>query len=453
MLSDWEATNFLTINVCQRLRKFGVVALLLSWFGSQTAGAAVYGRLKAEFLLHGQPHPVSLTISDGVYRKTFRDVTYIDELVPANATYSIEASIPTGSFNAGGVTFKDLIPSFRIEPGALTEINIHLLPGSEVKSFTPVILIEDKSAQARVTSSVSRSPSNISRFTLSSKLTGFPGARLILDTIVEPLNSNEGYLCAAPCKHLLPASVDCSTHCFTCSSTAVLKGDLWKGNFNMCGYTLDTGGSGEVSSTFERFAAGTGGMVLNAALWNAAILKPARTELKNIATGRAWTLQPPYAARSFPDFVVPTGAYLYKFVPPEGSGPGEPRNLVFPIAVKEREISSLYLDFPAKGFKDFEPVAIADNRLGLVVSGLRHTLSGRSLTIDVSNSGFEQDVAWILVPIPTSLSVRQIALTWSNGGPLTTLRENYDYTLNPKVDELLVVLKVRAGGGTYNVTF
>ena len=442
-----------TNRVCLRLRLIGAIALLLCCPITQTAGATDYGRLKAYFLLHGQPHSVSLTISDGVYRKTFRDVTDIDELVPANATYSIEASVATDSLNAGSITFKDVIPNFRIAPGAVTGINVHLVPGAEAYSFTPVILIEDRLAQARVISSISRSPSDTSRFTLNSTITGSPGTHVALDTIVEPLSSNEGYLCAPPCKHLLPAGVDCSTHCYTCSTTAVLQGNVWKENFNMCSYTLDTGGSGGVASTFERFAAGTGGMVLNAALWNAAILKPTRTQLKSVATGKAWTLQPPYAARSFPDFVVPAGPYLYNFVPPEGAGPHTKRNLVLPIVVREREISSLYLDFPADDVKDFEPIVIADNRLGLVVSRLRYALNGRALTIEVSDGGFEHDTAWILVPLPTSVAGNRVVLTSSDRGRVTTLREGYDYTLNPKVDQLLVVLKVPAGGGLYTIMF
>lgn len=427
-------------------------ALLLSCHAPHAAGAVSYGRLKAHFLLNGQPHPASLTISDGVYRKTFKEVTYLDELVPVDATYAIEASVAADSPHAGGVTFKDVIPSFRIQPDALTEINVHLISGPEATAFSPVVLIEDRLAQARVSSVISPS-SDGSRFTLNSRITGFPGSRVILDTIVEPLHREEGYLCPAPCAHILPAAVDCSVYCYTCSTTAVLQGNVWKENFNLCSLTLDTGGSGGVASTFQRFAAGTGGMVLNAALWNAAILKPARTELKSVTTGRTWVLQPPFKARRFPDFAVPAGAYLYTFVPPEGSGPHTGRNLALPMAVRDREISSLYLDFPPDGFKDFEPRVLGDNRLGLAVSGLRHSVSGRSLTVEVPNSGFKQDVAWVVAPLPADGSTHAVTVTVSDGRQVTTLRENYDYSLNPKTGQLLVVIQVPAGGGLYTVTF
>jgi hypothetical protein len=125
-------------------------ALLLLASTSATEPSKL-SRLRATFTLNGKPHPVNLTISDGINVKTFTSVATIDHDVPRNGTYVLEWSVL--SQQASGVakpeTTRDVIHQLALPEGGAT-LRFYLQHPAEQKLLTPVILVEQEGANARL---------------------------------------------------------------------------------------------------------------------------------------------------------------------------------------------------------------------------------------------------------------------------------------------------------------
>lgn len=413
--------------------------------GRPVAAATEKARLRVSFLRNGVPWPATLIVADGSLRKVFRNVTRIDAAVPRRATYTVLAD----TVGTGRVTFKDVIPVLEL-PAAGRDLVVHL-PAGGLEAFSPAVLVEDAPASVSVRSQVLGVPDSGRPFTLSTTAEGRPGSTTMLDTIIEPIDRQVGYLCQSPCPHLYPRAlpVDCSTYCYTCSTTAVLQAGHWKENFNLCSLTVETDGSAApVESVLRRLPAGQGGVGLAVALRRDGALVPVLARLRSLASTAEWVLRPPFTKRSYPDFVVPVGRYVYALTVPDPGAPGGSFTHALPLAVEDRRIRTVLLDLPQIATLDpFDVRVLGDSRLGLALSRARLVVTGpRSVRVVANLEGSRDDVGWVTVVLPGAATVVAVRLVDGAGPAL-------DFTVTGDTRVRLLTVAVGPGRTRFDVEF
>lgn len=219
----------------------------------------------------------------------------------------------------------------------------------------------------------------------------------------------------------------------------------------MCSFTVDGGGS-PVASTLEPIPPNLGGIVLNAAVRNDAIVRPLVTELTDLRSGSTVRLEPPFATRSFPDFVVHTGFHTFTATFPGRGGPERSQAFSLPVELTGSEILSLFLTLPgAEDLRPFAASALADSRLGLAVADVRSTLHrGSTLHVDVDMSPIGDGVGWILVTFPRNRSVTGIRRLppgeTRDGEPLT---EHRDFAVAPLENRNALIVRTTDRSARY----
>ncbi|MDZ5696231.1 hypothetical protein [Chelativorans sp. M5D2P16] len=388
---------------------------------ADTSAGTKFGELRLQFLYDGKEVPGSLIVSDGKFRKEWRNAPRITAQVPTRATYIIDLK-PPGDTAPQRVTFRDVVPEFDVPAGGVRDVIVHVPKPGGPDAFDPFIFVEDRQAKATIVSRLEVSGENRERVRIISNVRQAPGTRVLIDGIYmkdadRPEDARD-YTCGANCPHMFN-EIDCSVHCYTCTSTAVYDG-YWKGNYNMCeGLTSEP----PPGSDFDVLPEGIGGVHLAAATRNDGIVFPLRSSLRSGET--AQDLTPPLNVRSFPDFTAPAGYHLYSVTLPGGDG-GAPETLNLPVNVADGRITQLYIKLPAAAPEAVVPMLIGDDRLGIPERSLRHEATGKRVTIYVKTDDPDPGHAWVLVPVPERSKVRVT-------DPFTgkALSEHRDYAVTP----------------------
>lgn len=385
-----------------------------------------HARLRLRFLLDGRPYPATLVVASEHERAVFADVREIDALVPRVATYSLTMKDAT----SGAVTFKDVIPTLTLPEDGLDGL-IHLVEGAQARDFEPMLLIEERGANARVRSRAAPTPQSGQAFTLHAEVQGTPGKQVILDTILESSSPARGYTCPAPCPLIYPEpsalGVDCSIYCYGCSSTSVLKGDHWVGNHNLCSLTLDSGGQAQRQAILEPLPAGRGGVALLAALRNDAAVTVHSAALQDRA-GTRLELRAPIAARAYPDFVVPHGDFSYELRVADPSLEAGSALFTLPMPVEEGRNRTFLLNLPALGvLPPFTAWALGDSRLGLALHRAEASFERGVVQVEADFDGSDGAIGWVMVVLPKEAPVRSVALTSRRSCGRHELQPGTDY--------------------------
>lgn len=354
------------------------------------------GRLKLEFLYKGRPVSGSLIISDGAWRREWRDVRSIDAEVPARATYTIDLK-PPGDPYPVPVTFRDIIPEFTVPAGGERSVVVRVQPPGGPRAFVPVVLVQDAGPDVRLDTTRLSDPENPSRVVLRTKTEQPPGIAALIDGVYLENEDDRDlvreFTCGDNCPHIFKET-DCSVWCFGCSSTCVIYHGYWKGNVNMCSLT-----SGAPQSDFDPLPSGTGGVNLTVATRRDGVVRPLRTVLTG-ATGSD-TLAPPFKVRRYPDFTVPVGSYRFEAVFRTGRGLGRKQTYALPVTVTDGRIAKITLRLP-EGPLGSEPHVLADNRLGVPERRIRtETTPERTiLSVETAQPDPDPGTAWLMLAVP-----------------------------------------------------
>ncbi len=407
-------------------------------------------RLQVQFLLHGRPTPATLIVASEGYRREFSEVSRIDAEVPLRATYTLLASVPAG----GETTFKDVIPELTL-PSKGMSVDIHIQDGALMNAFAPALLIEERGAKAMVTSRVSPDPKLGEAIHVRSDVNGTPGKQVILDTLIDDEAAGRGYTCPAPCPLLYPPTsqqgVDCSVYCYTCSSTAVLQGSVWKENFNLCSLTLDTGGGAQTQSVFEPLPKAHGGVALLAALRDDAALIPHRAALVGVDSDYRRELRPPLNERSYPDFVAPPGRYHYEVTVSDPSVHKGRLTYALPMPVEDGLNRAFLLYLPvAAELGPYTAQVLGDTRLGLALEGVDASVEGSTLTVHAHLNGQRDgDAGWVLVALPGEVEIEAVQARAGEAKHEAQL----EYTLLRAAEKQLLIVLVEPRLDAFTVTF
>ena len=416
--------------------------------------------LKLQFFHKEKPIKASIIIANADTRLEFNDVTMLETTAPRKATWTISADVD----GKGQVTFKDVIPSYELK-SSTANLEVHF-PSDEVEGYAPMLLIKEAGAEFSVMSRTSAEPRRGQAFDLTTLVRGPAGSRFILDTILSTGGAANTHLCEAPCLHTFPApaqGIDCSFHCYTCSTTAELQGNVWKENFNMCEVAAPTGGGGggvsdeedgvfEVTSSFQALPQGDGGIVLGVALRNDAALFPLQTKLRRIDLSESHVLAPPFEQRSYPDFVVPSGRYVYSVTLPGAAPATAPFTFSIPVAVPDERIATLSLNLPArKDLKIGEAYNLGDTRLGLALKTVRlQKSSSRRYRLTTELDDARDDNGWVAIALPKGS--KKIRVRHTVRGGKGALLEGRDFVVSATQDATVLTLSVEPGHARYAIT-
>jgi hypothetical protein len=313
--------------------------------------------------------------------------------------------------------------------------------------FEPVLLIEEAGAGAVVTNSLERVPGQPGMRRLTSSIEAEPGALVILDGIYRDPDAGPGstraFTCGEGCPHIFQ-QVDCSVYCYGCSSTvnSPPPGGHYKGNVNMCSFTA--GSDPEPTSVFEEIAAGSGGVYLTAVLRRDAAVVPLRAELAGL--GEARTLDPPLRNRSYPDFVVPAGAYRYGVTVPDVPG-AAPKRYELPVRVEDGKILELFVRLRDDTSPDLEPRVLADDRLGVVARDVATTRATGSAEVRVSTADPDPGTAWIVMQLPTGSTLLDV----TDAGTGRPCVEGEDYVTTEHAGATLVTIRSAGSEDTFAI--
>jgi hypothetical protein len=156
-----------------------------------------------------------------------------------------------------------------------------------------------------------------------------------------------------------------------------------------------------------------------------------------------------FPSRTFPEFIVPIGSYIYRITVPKGSNPRDTYPLTFPIEAIERQIKGIAAFPPAfEDIQDFRPVIVGDSQLGMALQLETFKKIDQELLIKTT----ARDTGWILIPLPENFAIVQILKLNGKSEPLK-LGEFRDYTINTVDHHTLVVLKIERGTDSYIVQF
>ncbi len=358
-----------------------------------------FGELRLEFVHKGRAVPGSLIVSDGTFRQEWKNQKRIKAKVPATATYTIDIKLP-GDRTSQPITFRDIIPVFEVEAGAVRDVIVNVPGQRQPRSFEPFVLLEDRGANASLVTKREDIKILPPRIRLTSTTTLAPGTQALIDGIYStdaPTSSEvRDFICGDNCPHLY-AGIDCSVYCYGCSTTAYYEG-YWRENGNLCeGFAAPA----PRGSDFDEIPEGLGGIHLAAATRNDGIVFPLRTMRRGL--GSSDMLRPPFKTRSFPDFVAKTGVHLYTLTLPN-AGLWRKRELTLPVPVVDHQITQLKIDVPAQDLRPFAPVLIGDDRLGVPQRSLTSDATEKAVTFQLRTNDPDPGHAWVLVPLPRGAS-------------------------------------------------
>ena len=424
------------------------------------ASAVDRAKLKMRFFHEGQPVKASVIIANETSRLEFNDVLKLETAAPRRATYTITADTQ----GAGKITFKDVIPVYEIAASS-ADLEVHFPTVDDTSGYEPLLLIKEAGGRLNVKSNTTARPAKGGSFELSTVVSGKSGQRFILDTLLSTGAAENNHSCQAPCLHTFPpqAQIDCSVHCYTCSSTATLQGNVWKENFNMCeSLTTPTGGGGgvsddedgvfEITSSFQALPEGEGGVALAVALRNDAALFPSQTKLRAVAGGRNLVLAAPFKERAYPDFIAPAGNYIYSVLIPDTNAPGGAATYSLPVQIPDQRIVTLQLNLPTlENLNVGTAHILGDTRLGLALTQARLSKSSsRRYRLTTNLDDVRDDIGWVAVALPKG--IEKVRIRQTGGARRGLLTEGRDYVLTKTKDASLVTLATGTGVSRYIFT-
>ena len=357
--------------------------------------------------------------------------------IAGSASVTLDATLPPDA-SGKSVVFRDIIPNFSVPADEVLNVEFTLPSAETRRPFAPAVLMRSAGVATTVTNAITRDASRPGRLSLTSTIDAPRGSSTILDGYYYGLDSPNGiddptardFTCAGLCPHLFPAAgVDCSVHCYTCSTTVDDSGPIIKENFNLCEKKAPDGGDPiALTSNFELLAPGQGGVHLNVMLRLGRAVSPQRLELIPAEAPSGTTLEPPNFFRRYPEFVTATGDYRYRITPPIRAG--EPTSVVeLPVHVDDGQVTGLYVTLPrSDSVAPRQPHVIADTRLGIVPRTVTVTAVKDHLMLDVSTKGADSGAAWILLPLAKGAVVKEVFAAGPNGRT-TKLRAGLDYAV------------------------
>ncbi|WP_319775615.1 hypothetical protein [Breoghania sp.] len=142
-------------------------------------------RLQIEVMRDGKPYPADVEISDGRFRRSWKGITRLDEIVPSYATYRLRWSLPadTGATGAAGVPrmVTDIIPRLIIAPGDVARLTVNPFDPAGMKPVAPVMLASENGSKTEV--SYTREVSPDGSVALQVDISGRPGSFVMLDSL------------------------------------------------------------------------------------------------------------------------------------------------------------------------------------------------------------------------------------------------------------------------------
>jgi len=434
---------------------------------SAVTAPAARSRLRATFTLAGKPYPANLSISDGISTERFTAVTRIDREVPRNGTYILEWSVRSSNGPDHVQTARDVIHQLAL-PAEGASLRFHLQDPETQKLLTPVILVEQDGADARVESSVSRNGSG--QLELAVNVRAAPGRFVILDTIASTRRKS-GLLPGLPentfvSDHDAEFVINCNLKPPNPSPTDQLT--VVPGGENAPGEPPGGGGGGEpCSSTSDDSSCDVNHcavlppsgelafrtvvrpllrtdseLLLSASLRNGASVRPSSFEVHEAPSGRVVA-----ESNTTQAFYVPPGHYVYSFEAPIAHGSDTRFRLSFPVVAQPSSINPLaaFIPEPAR-----LPALIAehtgDSRLGAALRSLRTHATSEGVTVEV----IADDTIWFLVPVPHAFSLDRVVEAL---GPDSerVLRAELDYTVRPSGASSLLIVRAEAGRRWFHV--
>jgi hypothetical protein len=141
------------------------------------------------------------------------------------------------------------------------------------------------------------------------------------------------------------------------------------------------------------------------------VIRPTFTALT--APDLAERLVPPFASRSFPDYVVPAGDYLFGVAFDGGGLPGRGvrETLQLPISVRDGKITGLILRLPQLARELSRPYPIADTRLGVVARSVMTMPAEGGLVLHVKTSDPDPGTVWYVLALPAGIDGESIRVT------------------------------------------
>jgi len=435
---------------------------------SAVTAPAARSRLHATFTLAGQPYPANLSISDGIATERFVAVTRIDREVPRNGTYILEWSVRSSDDPEQVHTARDVIHQLALpEEGA--SLRFHLQDPETQRLLTPVILVEQDGANARVESSVSRNASG--QLELSVNLQAAPGRFVILDTVAStrrqsglfpglpentfvsdhdaqfPINCNLKPPNPSPTDQVtvVPGGENAPPGeppgggggSEPCSSTS----DDSSCDVNQCS-VLPPSGKLTFRTVVRPLSRTDSELLLSASLRNGASVRPSSFQVHEAPSGRVVAESTTTQA-----FYVPPGNYVYSFEAPIAHGSDTRFRLSFPVVAKPSSINPLAAFIPEPALL---PALIAehagDSRLGAALRSLRTNATADGVSVEV----IADDTVWFLVAVPHAFSLDRVV---EGLGPDSSrvLRAELDYTFRPSGASALLIVRAEAGRRWFHV--
>lgn len=403
------------------------------------------GELRMAFVHRGRAVPGSLIVSNGDFRREWKNQTEIKAMVPATATLIIDLKQP-GDRTGKPITLRDIIPVFEVPEGGVRDVVVHVPAANQPASFSPVVFLEDRDAGTTIKTKREDLKRLPTRIRLTSVVETRPGTMAFIDGIYNndaPTAAlSRDFTCGDDCPHIY-TGLTCNPYCYTCSSTAVVKNGYYQPNYNICeAFSAAT----PRGSEFDEIPEGQGGIHLAAALRNDGIVFPLRASRRGM--GSTDILRPPFDTRSFPDFLAPTGVHLYALTLP-GGGLWSRRELVLPVPVFDHRITQLKIDVPAGALTPLTPVLIGDDRLGVPKRSLTSDATETGVTVRVRTPDPDPGHAWVLVPLPRGISGTLVVEDEAGN----RLREGDGYATSYYDGRAVIVLRTDGQDATRTVRF
>ena len=361
----------------------------------------------ATFIAHfmtpeGEPYPFDVIISDGTWRKEWKDVTYIETEVPETATYTVIYE----QEGRKSITRRE----FSFSPMETRVFEFYTLPPVIEVRNRPYIIYQEVSANASLTWDYD-SANNTLNWALYKEAGKCADAGVAIDNLQEPSNY---------ALRIMAAPGGCHSCC------------------HMCLFLMHWAGSdaavAEVQLAYEFFPLDPhlGTIRTGYPLYNNAILTyPVTTKLHSI-DGIQY-----YPEYTDPQYAVPAGNYILSIE----NLPENQLQLDLPLKVRAGKIVRLYNIYSPK-IAELDPFTFSIAAEGPVAksshSNLIHNEEINTLSVDVSTET-EHDW-WGYFVLPDTVTVAAVRSRMP--GAWHDLDELYDYTINPVDGYKIVVVRI-----------